>query len=231
MPGPRGRTMTVLLAALVLVGGANIAAYAANGSPLLLGHNNTETGSATVKNTGGGPALKLKSNPSTPSLAVSSSKKIPRLNADKVDGLSGGQLQSKVFRYAVPSSGPYTAVTVSFPGLPQGRYFASYTIITTNGGTGPQCFFRQAAPLTAEALSWAVNAGGFSSNTGTGLIDTRGTHGPVTFYCQLGTFSLYSVAGDAESVIAFANVDAQVNHTVNAVATKGTGHGRVTGSR
>ena len=37
MPYLRGRVLPVTLAAVVLVGGANLAAYAANGHPLLLG--------------------------------------------------------------------------------------------------------------------------------------------------------------------------------------------------
>jgi len=214
MPRPRGRTITVLLTALVLVGGANIAAYAATGSPLLIGKKNTEHQATTLINTGHGPALKLKSKAGAPSLAVSSSKKVLRLNADKVDGFGAAQLQTTTHRYAVPTSGPYTTATVTFPGLPKGLWMASYTIITSNAGTGPQCFFRQATPTTAEALSWAVNVAGFSANNSVGLIDTRGSAGPVTFFCQGASFSFYSAVGDADSSIAFTSVSKRVTHTI-----------------
>lgn len=59
----RGRTMPVLLAAVVLVGGLNVAAYAANGKPLLLGQTNEATKTTTVKTTGIGPALSLSARP------------------------------------------------------------------------------------------------------------------------------------------------------------------------
>jgi hypothetical protein len=80
------RTFTVVLAALVLVGGANLAAYAANGSPLLLGKTNNESVPATVHNTGPGPALELQTRAAAPPLAVSSKKKVAKLNADRLDG-------------------------------------------------------------------------------------------------------------------------------------------------
>jgi hypothetical protein len=81
------RTTAVILAAGVLVGGANVAAYAANGHPFLLGKINKETKSATLKNTGNGPAVKFKTKPAAPPFAVSSTTKVAKLNADQLDGL------------------------------------------------------------------------------------------------------------------------------------------------
>jgi hypothetical protein len=206
------------LALFVALGGS---AYAATGGSFILGHANSESHTATLTNTGPGPALTLKSRPAAASLAVSSTKKVAHLNADRLDGLEAVQLQTTAYRFAVPTSGPFTSATVTFPGLPAGRWLASYTIITTNSGTGPQCFFRQAAPTTAEALSWAVNAGGFSSDNATGLLNTIGAAGPVKLYCQGASFSFYSAAGDAESLVSFVRVDRQVNHTVTtAVAVR-----------
>src|SRR5256885_2242603 len=82
------------------------------------------------------------------------------------------------------------------------------------GGTAPPCFFRQAAPTTAQALSWAVKAGGFSSDNATGLLNSSGAAGPVKLFCQGASFSFYSAAGDAESTVSFVRVDKQFNHTV-----------------
>lgn len=206
MSTTRGRLVPVLLAATVLVGGANLAAYAANGRPLLLGQTNTETRTATVHNTGNGPALSLRSEAGAPSLAVSSTKKVGRLNADRVDGLNASDLQTVARRYAVPTGGPHTFAEVVFPGLPAGRYLASYTIITTSASTAPQCYFRESAPpATAQGLTWGVDAGSFNANNATTLLDTRG--GPATLYCAGAEFSFYSAAGDADSNVVFTSVD------------------------
>ena len=83
------------LAAAVLGGGG--VAYAANGGSFLLGSNNNETRGAGLANSNGTP-LYLASKAGTPPLVVYSTTKVPRLNADALDGvdstsfaLAGGQ--------------------------------------------------------------------------------------------------------------------------------------------
>ena len=99
----RGRVLPVALAAVVLVGGANLAAYAANGHPLLLGGSNSETKTASVTNTGSGAALSLHTSKSSPPLAVNSSKVVKHLNADTVDGKQRRRPSpTNVFTYNVP---------------------------------------------------------------------------------------------------------------------------------
>ncbi len=231
LSGPRGRTLPVLLAAVVLIGGANVAAYAVNGRPLLLGSSNTETRPAVVKNTGNGPALSLRSKAGAPSLAVSSKKKVKRLNADLLDGLDSSDLRTVARRYAVPSSGPYTSIGVGFPDLAPGRYLASYTIITS-ASSAPQCYFREATPpSTAQALTWGVAAGGFNSNNATALLDSTG--GPITLTCAGGSFSFYSNPGDADSSVVFTPVDGAVDTAVGPAprASHRQQGGKVTSSR
>jgi hypothetical protein len=70
--------------ALTLGGGT---AYAANGGSFLLGRSNTATTATTLTNTAGTP-LSLKARTGYPPLAVSSSKTVPSLSADLLDGLS-----------------------------------------------------------------------------------------------------------------------------------------------
>ena len=53
--------VTTLAAAAVLVGGANLASYAATGNALVLGHANNSVGTTSLKNAGRGPALSLNS--------------------------------------------------------------------------------------------------------------------------------------------------------------------------
>jgi len=76
-----------------------------------------------------------------------------------------------------------------------------------------------------------VNAGGFSSNNATGLVNSSGAAGPVKLFCQGASFSFYSAAGDAESVVSFIRVDKQVNHTVTTAVPPRGPAGGVTGSR
>lgn len=81
------RPMSVVLAAGVLVGGANVAAYAATGGKFILGHTNKANQATTLTTTGSGPALRLNSRAGSPALSVSNETRIAKLNADKVDGL------------------------------------------------------------------------------------------------------------------------------------------------
>ncbi len=85
-------TVTTLAAAAVLVGGADLASYAATGHPLVLGKANSAVGTTSLKNLGRGPALSLNSAKSSPPLVVNSSKLVKHLNANKVGGLTAGQL-------------------------------------------------------------------------------------------------------------------------------------------
>jgi len=70
--------------ALTLGGGT---AYAANGGSFLLGRSNTATTATTLTNTAGTP-LSLKARTGYPPLAVSSTKTVPSLSADLLDGLT-----------------------------------------------------------------------------------------------------------------------------------------------
>jgi hypothetical protein len=102
-------TVTTLAAAAVLVGGANLATYAASGHPLILGHSNSAVGTTSLKNLGRGPALSLNSSKHAPPLVVNSSKLVKHLNADKLQGRSATQLNPKVMRWHLGSSGTVVA--------------------------------------------------------------------------------------------------------------------------
>jgi hypothetical protein len=84
--------LTTLAAAAVLVGGADLASYAATGNALILGHSNSAGGTTSLKNTGRGPALSLNNIKSAPPLVVNSSKVVKNLNADSVDSKSAQDL-------------------------------------------------------------------------------------------------------------------------------------------
>lgn len=179
MSTSRGRTVPVLLAALLLVGGLNVAAYAATGKPLLLGRQNAADKTTTLANTGTGPALTLRSKPSAPPLKVSSTKKVARLNADQVDGLSGSELQTRTWTYTMPFGeppAPATLQTVGFPGLPPGQYLATYTVSGNMEATPDSfsCFFRLADDATVFGFAeGAIRAGADAATaTGVAVLDT-----------------------------------------------------------
>ena len=95
-------TATTLAAAAVLVGGADLASYAATGQPLTLGHSNSANRTTGLTNTGRGPALNLKSRTNSPSLQLNSTKRVKHLNADLLDGLDSSQVKN-TDRTATPS--------------------------------------------------------------------------------------------------------------------------------
>lgn len=118
MKNIRQSAVTVVIAAGVLVGAANVATYAANGHAFLLGSHNSETKASVLTRTSGGPALQLQTKKSSPPLAVNSSKKVARLNADQVDGFSAADFGQKIITSHCSVSAPAgtdTAVCATTP--------------------------------------------------------------------------------------------------------------------
>jgi len=71
-------------------------AVGATGGTFLLGKANRAEKPTTLKNTAKGPALRLKTDSDAPNLKVSNDTRIPRLNADLVDGVSSEAFQRRV---------------------------------------------------------------------------------------------------------------------------------------
>jgi hypothetical protein len=94
----------------IVVSGAGVG-YAANGGHFLLGRTNNETVTSTLRNTAGTP-LNLVGPASRAPMTVSSQTKVPRLNADLLDGVDSSAFQRKgtVVRLGettfTPSEGP-----------------------------------------------------------------------------------------------------------------------------
>jgi len=76
---------------LALVLGMATAAFGANGDFFKVGKSNFASAVSVLDKSGPGPALSLLVDSGAP-LAVNSSTKVSRLNADKVDGLDASQL-------------------------------------------------------------------------------------------------------------------------------------------
>jgi hypothetical protein len=127
-------SVTTLAAAAVLVGGADLASYAATGHPLILGHANSAVGSTSLKNLGRGPALSLNSAKSSPPLVVNSSKMVKHLNANMTGGKTGAQLEPNTLRYRLGQDGGTLTSDAHFfsTKLPAGTYQVQMSGILTS---------------------------------------------------------------------------------------------------
>jgi hypothetical protein len=162
----RGRILPVLLGAALLVGGANLVAYAANGHPLLLGRTNHAVGTTTVVNDGRGPALSLQSGRKAPPLSVTSRTMVTHLNADTVDGLQGKSLQTNARTFAVPS-GPIRAHVLK--GVKPGRYLASLDIVMATSSTS-SCHLDDSQTGDFLLYAGAPSDGVYAGASGTAVI-------------------------------------------------------------
>src|SRR4051812_41742179 len=99
---------TVSAAALVVVG-LDYTTYAVTGESLLLGRSNHAGSKTTIVRDGSGVALSLKSGHGSPSLRVSSSDRVRRLNADLLDGRSAWKLATHAVSYRAGKRGDVVA--------------------------------------------------------------------------------------------------------------------------
>ena len=179
MPQTRSRIVPVLLAAVLLVGAANLGAYAANGGPLLLGKSNTASKTTKLKTTGNGAALSLKSKATAPPLKVSSSTTVAKLSADLVDGLDSSALRNRTYVFNLNASGiTQNHAVFTLNGLPPGRYLVDLNVVASIGGspTGASCFLvtgsgpSAIAPVMVQGSpsfggTWFMNGGGYVDTT------------------------------------------------------------------
>ncbi len=88
--------LSTLGVGLMLVVGLDYVSYAATGQSMVLGKANEASKVTALKRTTSGPALKLTVKPGSAPLAVNSSKKVAKLNADRLDGLDAAALSGHV---------------------------------------------------------------------------------------------------------------------------------------
>lgn len=200
MSPTRSRIITVLLAAVVLVGGANLAALAATGGPLLLGKGNTATKTTKLKTTGNGPALSLKTKASAPPFKISSSTKVTKLNADLVDGLDSQALKTGAYLYELTAVGVTTNfVEFALTGLPAGRYQVAYDLTAVVADTAPTfvgCFLLTGSDPDYQGAAIAIGA--FSGQwviSGSGYVDTRTD--TYKFVCQRNNGTSITIPADS----------------------------------
>jgi hypothetical protein len=185
MKTSQGRILTVLLAALVLVGGANLAAYAANGAPLVLGHKNSAKKVTTLKNSKGTP-LSLKSKAGTAPLQVSSPTTVTNLSADLLDGQDSADLKNKTYVYSLSTSSTSSDTVWALPGLPAGKYLATYSVAAAFSAAPSffACYFigTSGSISTISLVNGAETTSTQSYVSGAGYLDTTG--GARSFGCE-----------------------------------------------
>lgn len=198
------RAVSVLVAAGVLVGVANIAAYAATGGPFKLGLTNKADQTSTLVNTGNGPALKLKTKPAAPPLAVTSSKKVARLNADSLDGLDSSRLTNRAYRFTFPNTTASGYKYWSFPGLPAGQYSMSYTMLAQGE---IHCAMTDQAGLVLSHYAYPslVHATQYTANA-SGLVTVTAQSQPI-LTCWPSPTGSYTIDSSPDSDISFLRVD------------------------
>jgi hypothetical protein len=218
------RLVTVLLAGLLLVGAANLGAFAATGGPLLLGKGNSATKTTKLKTTGNGAALSLKSKKTAPPLKVSNSTKVAKFNADLVDGLDSPALRNRTYVYDIAIGGvTNNFVEFALPGLPPGKYVTSMVIVGNVDGGTPflGCFVASGTGVNLQVAAIANGIDGGGDNyfvSGSGYVDT--TSATHRLLCQKNGSTEITIpaAPSLPSYVAFTRVD-----DVSRSATLGNG--------
>lgn len=210
------RTMGVLLAALVLVGGANAAVYAATGGTFILGHKNYAGRTTLLTNTGRGHALVLRSKGAP--LAVNNSKLVKNFNADMVDGQHASDLGTQSYVFYPPGLGysSWTTMHVPMTGLPDGTYLVTYTAtVTLSGADTLECSLSGGVtsaygggavgtPAPTFTLpSYATVASGSATCSASGVVATSGT---VTFFLKSQNGTMWDM-NPAQVLVTFTRIN------------------------
>jgi hypothetical protein len=218
----KNRVLPVLAGAALVVGGLNVASYAANGHPLTLGGKNAESRTATLTNNGKGPALSLKSGARSPSLAVSSTRLVKHLDADQVDGQDAADLQTQATTWTIPAG---STLSYILNGVQPGTYLAAVNVLLA--ATGPsECELDENG--VASAVTYGTNrAGAFSAVSGTGVV-SHVSGQTLQLSCGDATEVL---AGNFASTVTLVRLDHTATGTVSAAPAGRTRLGRAPTAR
>jgi hypothetical protein len=128
--------LVALTVGIVLLAALDWAASAATGRSFVLGRWNQADHTTTLKNTDGGAALALKSKGAP--LKVSNGKRIKKLNADKLDGLSSSDFKTNrntIYQWSVAQhTGGFTQ---AIPPQAPGSYLITFDVQLTGAAGDP----------------------------------------------------------------------------------------------
>jgi hypothetical protein len=151
------KSAVVVAAAAVVALAANGISYATTGQGLVGGHWNKTDATTTIHDTSPGPALRLVSHgKDEPSLELSSSARVPHLNASMLQGHYASDLASHALVFTAGGSheGTFSGETAFALDVPPGMYDVSFSaaVVPSNG--------TPAEP--AEVLCGVIGSGGFA---------------------------------------------------------------------
>lgn len=184
----------LVAAALVTVSSVS---YAAGARSVTLGQLNRSAVATTLQRTTPGPALGLRTRPTSPPLTVTSRKKVARLNADLLDGLDAAALSPATRTYVEtdPPAEPTDFITYLVPMRP-GTYrvevaasLVAATDVTTIGFCGyslsDDFLAGQSSPMDLDA--------GYRGNISVSSVIEATDSTPLGVNCQVdaGTFTFY----------------------------------------
>jgi hypothetical protein len=196
--------ITATAIALVGIAAANGVAYAATGHAFVLGEKNQASTTTTLTRTTSGVPLALNAVSGSAPLAVNSTKRVAKLNADMVDGLHATSLEMHAIQYLLPQT---TTDMATFPGLAPGVYLVNMnaTVYTTSATdelvdcgieAGPSHYVDVAATVTTHNH--------VAIATASGIVDAR--QGGVQLSCSDGVADLELLADSAGSYVSFTKV-------------------------
>ena len=230
----KGSIATVAAAGMLVVG-VDYVSFAVTGDSLVLGRLNTAAKPTTITNNGDGPALRLNSSGKrTPPLAVNSSRKVLKLNADQVDGVSASRLATHVLTFTGGSrNDQYPNGLALFdaplePGVYQASFRAGVTPEPSGPSTGDEVICGVAdlgtlggnthVYMADSAMSAGTGAPVFMSGAETVRITAKARPGLV---CSMQTASTVPFRLFGPIKASFALVDSRVNRNAPAVDTGG----------
>lgn len=201
---------------IVVVATVTGTAYAATGGTFILGRANGASTTTSLSN-GGGTALSLGGGAGKPALAVNNTVKVPRLNADLLDGLDGSQLQRRVSGTCLPgfsvrAISPAGAVTCDDQ---QASIVSDDSAIDEASGTSP------GFGVAVCPDGYVVVGGGFQVGTSdTSPVGIADVARPVTFQAPDGSVAeIY--------VVSLRNVDGSA-YTAGGIVSARCAYGNVT---
>jgi hypothetical protein len=183
----------LVAAALVTVSSVS---YAAGARSVTLGQLNKSAAATTLQRTTPGPALGLRTRPTSPPLTVTSKKKVTRLNADLLDGLDAATLSPATRTYVEtdPPAEPTGSLTYEVPMRP-GSYRVEVTaslVAETEATTIGFCGYYLDGSYLAGQSSPVKSSVGYRGNISVSSVVTTTGATPLSVNClvEAGTFTL-----------------------------------------